>query len=533
MSYRGQVYRIPCDRGGLQRNANIDLIPPEGMVHPSKNINMHQGGRGKRGGTGVVNATPTAIDSSSRIRGIGYYRQENGDTKVIVATSSPKLFQDTVSGTGNWSSDITGASWTTANKTVMFEQMDDLMFICNGVDDPQQYNGAGSTSDVTTLNGDWSGNNNPSMMLKHGRGEAEKMWAIGVADHTGRVYYSKTRDPNTWAGAGTGNVDIETSDGFGIIGIAEFGDRLICFGRRQVFIINDESITTAEWGYQKAQWEGGAGSAKLIVTTPFDIFVMAEDGDIYSVSTAQQYGDYRSASVLKDSKMHEWIKEFVDLTNIDDFHAIYDPKLRAIKWFVRRKTLAHVDTCLVYFIDRQSSEAWIVHDNQSNDSGYKASASALIRAETGNFKVYTGGWDDGFVWELETVNLNDNSSAYSAGFKTARLPFDNPRIRKRYDKVWIIAKEEGTYNLDIDWWVDGEPQTQINVDLTPSGSFVLGTSLLDTGVLGGDAFIDTDAELDQYGKRIEFEIFNNRVDEDFFVSQILIDYQPLGADLDD
>jgi hypothetical protein len=501
------------------------------MVHPSKNINMNQGGRGKRGGTSVVNNTPTAIDSSSRIRGIGYYRQEDGTEQVLVATSTPKIFEDTTGGAGDWAAEITGASWTTANKTVMFEQMDDLMFICNGSNTPQQYNGVGNTSDVTTPPADWAGTNNPTMMLKHGRGEAEKMWAIGVANQTQRVYYSKTRDPNDWTAAGAGNIDIETSDGYGVIGLAEFGERLIAFGKRQVFLINDESIVTGEWGYQKAQWEGGAGNRRLIVPTPFDIFVMAEDGDIYSVSTAQEFGDYKSASVLRGSFMHEWVKEFIDLTNIEDFHAIYDPVLRAIKWFVRRKTLAHIDTALIYFFDRDPSEAWIVHDNQSNDSGYKASASELVRTAVGTFKVFTGGWGDGFVWELETANQNDNANAFSAGFRTARLPFENPRIRKRYDKGWIIAKEEGNYNIDIDWWVDGVAQTRRNADLTPSGSFILGTSLLDTGILGGDAFIDSDFELGEYGKRIEFEIFNNRVNEDFFVSQLLIDHQPLGADI--
>ena len=287
-------------------------------------------------------------------------------------------------------------------------------------------------------------------------------------------------------------------------------------------------MAIAHWGYTDAQWGAGIGGQRLIIKVPNDMVAMAEDGEIYSVVTAQEYGDYKMASLTRGSFMHDWIKENIDLTNIGDFHMEYDPKLRAIKVFVRRKTVNHVDTALVYFIDRKPAEAWSIHDNQSNDSGYKASASALVRSTTGTYKLYTVGWNNGYIWELETSNQNDNSLAYPAGTRTPRLMFDDPTLLKRYDSLTIICKPEGAYNLDIDWWVDKVQQTTLTVDLSPDGSFILGTSVLDTGTLGGQDLIDATAELGVIGTRIQFDIHNNRASEDFFLSQALINFKPLA-----
>ena len=44
MGYKGQTYQIPFHRGGLTANPNITAIPPEMMVPPTRNINLHENG---------------------------------------------------------------------------------------------------------------------------------------------------------------------------------------------------------------------------------------------------------------------------------------------------------------------------------------------------------------------------------------------------------------------------------------------------------------------------------------------------------
>ncbi|GAG22269.1 unnamed protein product, partial [marine sediment metagenome] len=231
-------------------------------------------------------------------------------------------------------------------------------------------------------------------------------------------------------------INIQTKDGFGIIGAVEFADNLIVFGKKQAFVIDDTDDDTDIWGYVKAPWQGGAGNHKLIIKTPYDIVVMAPDGEIYSLRTAQEFGDYKAASLLSASQMYRWIKEFVNLGRIDQFHGVYDPVLRAVKIFVARNGYNTVDTALVFFIDRPQESAWMVHQNLSNTSGYSASSSTVIQGNDNDFKVYTGGYS-GFAWELETLARNDNSNGYYAGFRTPDLTFGSPRAYKQYGAGWI------------------------------------------------------------------------------------------------
>lgn len=526
MSYTGKTYQIPCNKGGLSANKNIDLIPPEAMVYPSRNINMIQGGRSKRGGTDNVNSS--AISGTPRIYGIYQFRLQNGNSFILTATGDGKIWKD-------YTTDITIATGLTIDKAVHFVTFNNLCIIFTGNNIPQVWNGvAATTSNLTLIPADWTGSSYPKKAIKHGRGVSERLWAIGCANNIFTVYASaqNTGDGTTEPDFSDANVKtffIETGDGFGLIDAVEFGDRLVLFGKKQSFIMDDSSVTVANWGYTQAQWEGGAGSNRLVLRLSNDIVCMTEDGDIYAVASAESYGDYKLASLTRQSFIDAWIQEYVKLSAMADFHMVFDPVLRTIKIFIVRNGMSYVDTALVYFIDRGPEEGWIIHDNQSYASGYKASSSAVIRASAGgNYQVYTGGWADGYVWKLEQENKNDNGNAFYAGFKTARLNFDNSRITKRYDRGWLITRPEGDYNLYINWWLDGVAQTQQSIALVGTGG-LLDSFILDTSLLGGDELIDKVFDLGNIGKRIQFEIFNSTINQNFYVSQILIDHRMLGV----
>lgn len=514
--YTGKTYNVPFHRGGLHHTKNIDLIPAEAFVHPSRNINLHQGGRGKRGGTAQVNGA--AISGTPRIWGVYQFRLKDGSTFIITATGDGKIQKDysTVLKTG-----------LTINQAVHFETYNNTLYICTGSNIVQTWDGsAGSTSDISNPNTDWAGAvGQPNIILKHGRGVSERLWAFKCSSNPNKVYASANGSDNFTAASGL-VFNIETGDSWGVIGGVEFGDRLILFGKRHPYLIEDSSPNTDLWGYSKAQWGGGVGNHRLIVEIPNDIICFTEEGDIYSVTAAQSYGDYKLASFSKPAFINEWIKEYIKLSAIEDFHAVYDPNLRAIKFFIMRNGITHIDTALLFFIDRGAEEGWVPHDNQSADSGYKASSSTLVRVGAGDYKVYTGGWTDGFVWKLEESDKNDNGNGYYAGFKTARLAFDNVRVTKRYDNGWLVTEPKGNYNVFINWWIDGVAQTQRSIDLSGTGSILPFTL---PGTLGGQELIEKIFDLGNIGKRLEFEIFNNNANEDFFLSNMMIDHQPLGA----
>lgn len=355
MSYNGNTFTLLCSKGGFTEAENVDITPPTAMVDNSKNLNINSQVRTKRGGTRHVNSA--AFSGTPQIMGIYQFIAENLSEFTIVATKDGSVYKN---------SSTTIKTGLSTSNFFAFESFDDELFICDGGNVPQVWDGlAASTSDITSPANDWTANNSyPQWMIKHGRGNSERMWAFGCAATPNTVYASINGDAQNFVSAGAETVitlNINTGDGFGIVAAVEFGDRIICFGKKRSYIIDDSSTDTANWGYQEAQWTGGAANRRVVVKIPNDIIVMAEDGDIYSVMSAENYGDYKAASLSKKANINNWIRKNLNLSALNEAHAIYDPVLRAIKFFVVRSGKTQVDTALVYFIDEKPEEAWMIH----------------------------------------------------------------------------------------------------------------------------------------------------------------------------
>ena len=522
MSYRGNTFPIPCNEGGFVDNPNMDIVQPTDMISPTRNLNLNEMGRGKRGGTASVFAYDANIRGSTTnaIVGIYDYRERGGTQKIIHVGSSGDLFS---------SSTATIKTGMSTETFFDFETFQNTLFVVDGNSIPQTWatSDAGSC-DVSDPAASWGAGNYPQWVVKHGRGNSERLWMGGCPSDSHIIFASANGDGKDYSAANVITINIETADGFGIIGAMEFGDRLFCFGKRKTYVINDADIDTANWGYDAAQWEGGAANFRLIVKTPNDMVCMMEDGEIYSVLAAQEYGDYKLASLTKDSFMHRWIKNNVDLSKFNQFHAQYDPKLRALKFFVVRSGQTNIDTALVYFVDRKPNEAWMIHDNQSARSGYSAACSAIVRERAGDYEVYTGD-ERGRVWKLEQVNKNDNASGYYAGFKTGQLPIENSRVTKNFKRGWLITESKGTHSMTIDWWVDSVQKTQQTVSLA-GDFFTLGTTdaVLDEDALAGSELVNKDFPLGDNGRRIQYEVYNSGANQDFFVSNLMTDYRELS-----
>ena len=380
---------------------------------------------------------------------------------------------------------------------------------------------------MTTISADWSGSDFPDQMVKHGFGNSERAWAKGVTAYPEAVYYSVNGDGDDFGGSGSGKISIETSDGFGIVGLVEFGDTLIAFGKKRAYLIEDTSTSTSNWGYAAAQWSGGVANQRLIVRTDNDVFCMMEDGEIYSVTAAQTYGDYRKASLTRPAHIDRWIQDNVRLSFIDDFHASYDPVKRAIKWFMVRNGETQVDTAIVYFIDRPPEVAWSIHDNQDYNSGYSASCSTTVRVGVGDYEVWTGDYS-GFIWKLEQGNANDDGNGYYNGVRTPNNSFDGPHVSKHFRRGRVVTEPKGSYSLNVRWWVDGTEQTARTISLSPSGA-TFGSGLFGTAVFAGEDLIDSSYDLGQVGKRLQREYYLNTANQEFYLSADILDFKPLGV----
>jgi hypothetical protein len=429
MPYSGQTYIIPCDAGGWNGNPNIDLVPPTAMTDV-KNINLHKGGRGTRGGVDPVNGT--VISGAPQIMGVYQFRLKNGNSFIVTATNDGKIqknYTTTVLKTG-----------LTADKYSLFETFENVLYVCNGADVPETWNGAAATTTtLAAIPTDWAGTNQPKQMIKHGRGNSERLWAFGCPLNPERIYASENGAAD-FTDVKVLQINIETSDGFGIVAGIEYGDRIFFFGKRNTYLIDDSSTTVTDWGYELAQWTGGAAHERLVCKTPNDVIVVTEDLDVYSLTAVQSYGDYKAASLTRPAHINRWIDANVDKSQINKFHIVYDPELRAVKLFVVRNGQTQVDTCLVFFTDLGAKDGWTKHEFASANF---ASCSALVRVSAGSWKIYAGGYN-GFVYQLETTTFNDDGVYYYNGFTAPYVPIENARTTKRFDRLWFIIVPQGT-----------------------------------------------------------------------------------------
>lgn len=518
MPYAGKTYSIKLGQTGFNHNKNIDAIPAYSMVDPSINVILNEGGIRKRGGTAQVDTSSMGAVS---VTGLFDFRLAAGTQFIVRATSDGKLWKDM--------STTIKTGWTADKKVHILQSGDEVIF-CNGADLPTVWDGvAGSTTNLANVPTDWTGSNYPQQMIIHGSGNSVRNWALGCPSTPNIIYVTPDGTPKDFAQATVLTFNIETGDGSGIIGGVEFGDKLVLFSKTRSFIINDSDTNTNNWGYNESQWYGGAANHRLIVKTPNDVVCMMENGEIYSVSAAQSYGDYQTASLSRPSFMHEWIKTYMKLSSIADFHAIYDPVLRAVKFFVVRTGGSAIDTALVYFIDKDPKDAWTILGNWDYESGYSCFSSALVRVSTGSWKIYTGSYA-GRVWKLNEVNRDDNSNPYDSKYRSPQLTFEDARVSKRYDTIRVITASSGATDGTLKWWVDGEFISQKNFTFSSTGG-TLGSFVLDTDVLGGANVLESSIGIGKIGKRIQYEVSNATADHDYFLSQILIDFVPLGARL--
>lgn len=517
-----EVYRLPFGIVGFNHNPNIDEIPPESLVYPSRNMNLNKNGAESRGGTSKVDSAQ--YGGAEVMGGFDYTLADETQFKVVVTTDGKIWKNPTTTIHTGW----------TAGKYVHFEVMNFDLYVCNGADIPQVWDGAaGSTSNLANVPTDWTGSNHPQMMILHGKGVSERLWALGVASKPNIVYASKLNDGTSEADFSDAEV-VTISVGSGVLtGGVEFGDRLFVFDRLRSYVIDDTDTSSANWGYSPSQFKSGLADFKLIVKTENDIVCMQEDGTIYSATAVQAYGDYKMASLTKPAYIDEWIREYIDLTKINKFHMQYDPTLRVILHFMVYKGDTDVKMALPYFIDKGAEKGWAPpHDNKNYASGYDATCSFIFRVSAGNYKIYTGD-GSGNVWQLETANKNDDSNGLSAWARTPRLAFENSRATKRYMKGWLLTKAEGSYSITVGIIVydsAGASTTKtITVSLN-SGQAVWGT--VNWGAFSwadADAIIDQVFRINRIGKRIQFDFYNNNANEPFFLSSNLTDFRFLGA----
>lgn len=509
MGYVGNTAQFILEQAGLTFKRDDKLTFPTALVDGAKNINFHEGGVGKRGGTSKT--IVSVIASNPAGRGIYNFKLRNGNTFVVFATSDGKVYHT------NYSNEI--ATGMSTSNFYNFSTFNNECYIADGATVPKYWTGGGSVSSVTPATS-WATNGYPFQIIPHSRGANARQWAITKDS----VWASKNNDGHDFSDAEVKQIPVYT-DG-GLVGGIDFGGTLIVFSKTKSYLIDDTDIDPDNWGYAEAIWEGGASSWRLISQAGNNVYVWTDEGLVYTIAGVQATGDYVASSVTRPAYIDRWIREKVIRSNVDNFHVSYDRTLRCLNYFIQVGGSTN-NTNLKYFIDKTPDNAWIPHDNESYASGFRAASSAEVRVSTGVYKIYTQDYV-GQIWAHEQTTYSDDGNPYTANLKLKPFDFENLQMHKHFRSASIRASATSNFGLTVRPYIDGVRKEDIDLDVSGSGA-MFDSAIFDTYVFAEDSLISIPFALGYYGNEIQFEILNETAGEDFFLSILYVNFKNLGV----
>lgn len=510
MGYGGTTAQIIMEQAGFTFRRDDKMAFPAALVDGSKNINFSEGGISKRGGTSKV-SVGTIPGTNPPGRGIYNFRLQNGNNFVVFATADGKVYHT------NYSNEI--ATGMSTSNFFNFSTFNNECYIADGATIPKYWTGTGSVASVTPATS-WATSGYPFQLIPHSRGANSRLWAITKSS----VWAGKSNDGHDFSDAEVTEVPVYSESG--LVGGVDFGGTLIVFSKTKAYIIDDTSTDTAEWGYKEAIWEGGVSHWRMIAKASNNLYLWTDEGLVYTIAGVQATGDYVSASITRPAYIDRWIREKVTRSNVENFNVSYDRTLRCLNYFVQVGGTTN-NTNLKYFIDRPPEQAWIPHDNLNYSSGMRGASSTEVFISSGLYKIYTQDYV-GQIWIHEQTTNTDDSNGYDSSVKFKPFDFDNLQMYKHFRSAAIRANAVSNFGLSIRLYIDGIRRDDVELDISGTGA-VFDTALLNTAVFASDQLVSIPFSLGYYGYQIQFEIFNDTAGEDFFLSEMIVNFKNQGV----
>lgn len=506
MGYSGQQYRMPLIDTGFRDDRNTQLLPPTALLQPSANLNYHENGLSKRGGTAIE-------ITGMGFPGQGLFQFYTPTVQKLMFAANGIVYHDSYSN-------ILHSGMSTSNP-ISFVQTSKYAFFADGQSNPQYWDGSASSSSDVTAPSSWSGNM-PFQMVNHtraGSGAGDRLWAV-TPD---ALWFSDLNVPTDFNGGVAGSIPIDSIGG--LVGAFDLGGQLFAFSRTQTFLIQDTDPTLTNWGYINAIWEGGTASFRLIHKANNNIYFMTEDGLIYDLIGVLTTGGYNAVPLDRPAFVDKFIRDNVNLLNIQNFHVAYDRKLRALKFFMQQGGEIN-NIALTYFIDKNPTSAWIVHNNPNFTSGYNATCSAEVRVSPGNYQVWT--MDVlGNIWGLEQTSRDDAGNPYPVVIMTKAQDMQIPRNNKHYLAIALRGDASGTVNFTMYPFIEGVALGASTFSMGGTGA-TFDSAHFDDDFFATDLITTDPVLLGVYGRDLQIQFVENEVGTDFFLAEILYFVKPLG-----
>ena len=511
MAYQGLIAEIPLGVGGLNGSKNQSQIPPEQMIL-TRNIDLSRGTVTKMGGAAKYNSV--AITGAPSVLGGWDWWPIVGTQRMMVLLSDGSYKRD--DGAGTFGTTLTSGLLTggipvfvEAGKEVAANNR--KLFLFSYVNQVQVVSGDGAVANNIGVNkpADWTAPNYPAFGFVH----EGRLWGGGNANDPHRLYYSTTGDHENFTGAGSGSISLFPGEGEKLIAATSYKGLIVAWKFPVgIYLIDTSDPTPANW--RVSRLTGG-----IVGVSPLAFFLIHNDivfldaaGNFQLLSAVQEFGDAATSSLSQRDQINVFLRESVNFGQFSQTMAIYYPAKREAAFLFAPGTDSNLSARMVIDFNRPDGPRFHFQDRDANRAIWlRKDTNSIARPMIGDYS--------GFVWHLDQAAKTRDGSAYTSEFQTPHLDFSwlDPKLgtrRKNGQFLELVTEPTGNWNISVDIIWDGVVAQTVSFNMGSSGAS-LGSFILDTDTLGGDAVLNRKRRIVGSGRRLSLAVRNAGSGEDF------------------
>lgn len=305
-------------------------------------------------------------------------------------------------------------------------------------------NGSGTTTvHRQTMPTDWTGlGNYPRWGFMH-RG---RMFAGGGSEFPYNVYTSVLNNHNDYVNTGALLFSVYPGEGDICIGGISWRNKAYVFKFPSgIYVLDDESTSTSDWGFKRISKYVGAISQSSIVEADDDVYFASPDGYIHALSAVRESGDVRSSAV-KALELGPYLRANTDFSKLSTSawssflnypvpQGVYYPKKKKIYFsfssspnvissqgYPVNKTIIGLD------IHRSNARAGVFDAQIFTSTRDEADSLCIYRDPTTGDPTLLAGASNGFIYKLDQSARSKDSAGYTSEFETKTFyPYGNAR----------------------------------------------------------------------------------------------------------
>lgn len=318
-----------------------------------------------------------------------------------------------------------------------------------------------------------------------------RMIAGGGNETPHAVYTSVLNNHNDYLNTGALYFLVYPGEGDIIVGGISWRNKAYLFKFPSgIYVLNDDSIDTADWGWKRVSRYVGAISHASIVEADDEVYFASPDGYIHALSAVQESGDVRSSAV-KGMEIGPYIRANTDFSKLStsgwtDFReypipqAVYYPTKRKLLFafspnpnVMSAQSFPVNKTIIGFDLHRSNAQDGIRDVQPFVSTRDECESLAIYRDPTTAEPVLLAGASNGFIYKLDQAARSKDSAGYMARFETKEFrpySYDHNANLKELEVVFADGSSNNSVVMKV--YTDGTLLTQNTKTLTDADRFM-------------------------------------------------------------